>query len=339
MVAGETETRPLHALSFDVEEYFQVSAFWSPERRGQWDTLESRVDMSTRRITELLAARETKATFFVLGWVAERNPALVRHLTECGHEVASHGYGHELVNTLSSTEFRNDVRKAKRILEDIVGKPVVGYRAPSFSIAGESMDWALRILVEEGHLYDSSLYYRFLDRPTIPQSSTSCYAIETGAGSILESAPATARACGLSIPAGGGGYFRLIPYPLLRYLLKRLEKEREQIVMYFHPWELDPDQPRMQGALLSRVRHYMNLDKTEGRLRALLDDFKFGSISEVMAPIRELRCGHGASERGAVETQEMTSKLNLLYSSHSDGTCWRDRCDEALVRNKHKSQL
>ncbi len=321
MVAGKTGSRPLHALSFDVEEHFQVSAFWSSERRRQWDDLESRVDRNTRKITELLEARKTKATFFVLGWVAERNPALVRHLAECGHEVASHGYGHELVNTLSPAEFQDDVRKAKRILEDIVGKPVAGYRAPSFSIGGESADWALRILVEEGHLYDSSLYYRFLDKPTMPYATNFCYSIETDAGSILESAPASAKAWGLSIPAGGGGYFRLIPYPLLRLLLKRLEKKGEQIVMYFHPWELDPDQPRMQGSLLSRVRHYMNLDKTEGRLRALLDDFEFGSIAEVMAPIRELRCENDVSERRAAETKEMASKTNPLYGSHSGGTC------------------
>ncbi len=279
--------KPLHALSFDVEEHFQVSAFWTANRRRQWDCLESRVEMNTRKIAELLECAGIKVTFFVLGWVAERNSRLIRYLAESGHEVASHGYGHELVTSLTPSEFRSDVRKAKVILEDIVGRSVMGYRAPSFSISGAERDWALQILVEEGHVYDSSLYFRFQSGPARKQATDSCYVIETGAGTIFEAAPAAMKAMRMNIPVGGGGYFRLVPYSIMKLLLKRLEKRGEQIVLYFHPWEIDPSQPRMEGSMVSRMRHYMNLDKTEGRLRTLLQDFAFGPIATSITPIRQ----------------------------------------------------
>lgn len=280
------EINMAHALSFDVEEHFQVSAFWCPIRRGHWDQLESRVEKNTRKLADILAITGVKATFFILGWVAERHPALVRHLADAGHEVASHGYGHELVTAQTPSVFRDDIRRAKAILEDLSGKRVVGYRAPSFSIT-EQTGWALPILVEEGHLYDSSVYHKFRERYVSGQRAGYSYQIETSAGSLWEVPPSTMKACGVHLPIAGGGYFRLIPYPMLKMFLKRLEKKGAQLVMYLHPWEIDPHQPRMDGPILSRIRHYMNLKKTEQRLGYLLGDFSFGSIVDVIAPLRE----------------------------------------------------
>lgn len=288
-----------HALSFDVEEHFQVSAFWSPLRRGSWDQLESRVERNTRKIVDMLERSGTKATFFILGWVAERHPALVRYLSNAGHEVASHGYGHELVTSQTPMAFREDVRKAKAILEHLTGKQVVGYRAPSFSITAET-EWALPILVEEGHLYDSSVYNKFRERYGNGLAVGRSYQIQTAAGSLWEVPPSTMKTCGVHIPVAGGGYFRLTPYPMMKIFLRRLENDGVQLVMYLHPWEIDPQQPRMQGPLLSRIRHYMNLRKTEQRLATLLEDFSFGSIVQVIEPLRELctdetRRGHDRS--------------------------------------------
>lgn len=286
-VAQQFNSDGAHALSFDLEEHFQVSAFWSPMRRRHWDQLESRVERNTRKIVDLLTMSGAKATFFILGWVAERQPALVKYLVDAGHEVASHGYGHELVTTQSPVVFREDVRKAKSILEDLSGRRVVGYRAPSFSIT-EGTKWALPILVEEGYLYDSSIYHKFRERCGGSQAAGRCYKIETPAGSLWEVPPSTMKTYGVHIPVAGGGYFRLIPYPVLKLFLRRIEKDGAQLVMYLHPWEIDPQQPRMQGPLLSKIRHYMNLKKTEQRLRLLLEDFSFGSIMEVIKPINEV---------------------------------------------------
>lgn len=275
--------RPTHCLSFDVEEHFQVSAFWSDARRQEWDRYESRVERNTRLLAELLAMHGMKATFFVLGWVAERHPELIKSLVAQGHEVASHGYGHELVTTQSPERFRQDVRVAKEILENLTGSPVVGYRAPSFSITSETA-WALSILVEEGYTYDSSIYDRF--RRTETESRPSCgFEIVTPAGRIWEVPPSTLQMLGFQIPVAGGGYFRLFPYAASRSFLRRLERQGAKLVMYLHPWEFDPQQPRMDGSWLSQFRHYLNLHKTEKRLSALLEDFQFGSIAQVMQPL------------------------------------------------------
>ena len=273
------DQRSKHALTFDVEEHFQVSAFWTAERRREWDTLESRVERNTMRIAEILSARSTKATFFVLGWVAERHPQLVKELAQGGHEIASHGYGHELVSNQTPAEFRQDVRRSKAILENLIGTRVVGYRAPSFSLTS----WAIEILVQEGFLYDSSINGRFRSARTGEscRPSTSCVPINTPSGVLREIAPSTITTLGVRLPVGGGGYFRLLPYNATRMLLKRLESQGSQLVIYLHPWELDPDQPRMKGSLISRTRHYLNLDKTEAALRQLLDDFEFGPIAEL----------------------------------------------------------
>ena len=272
--------KPMHCLSFDVEEHFQVSAFWSEARRQQWDTYESRVENNTRKLVELLAQHGTKATFFVLGWVAERHPDLVKLLVGQGHEIASHGYGHELVTTQSPEQFRHDVRKAKNILEHLTGSPVLGYRAPSFSITDQSQ-WALTILVEEGYSYDSSMYDRF-QRFETARGNNGLVQIDTGAGRIWEVSPSTLNVCGFQVPVAGGGYFRLFPYATSKSFLQRLEKQGAKLVMYLHPWEIDPEQPRMDGSWTSQFRHYLNLHKMEQRLAALLGDFQFGSIAQVL---------------------------------------------------------
>jgi polysaccharide deacetylase family protein (PEP-CTERM system associated) len=273
--------RPTHCLSFDVEEHFQVSAFWSDERRQQWDQYESRVGENTRRLAELLAKHETRATFFVLGWVAERHPDLVKSLVAQGHEIASHGYGHELVTTQSPALFRQDVRKSKNILEDLIGSSVVGYRAPSFSITSDN-SWALSILVEEGYQYDSSIYERF-NRTGASRHCAGRFEIATPGGSLWEVPPSTLRVAGFHIPVAGGGYFRLFPYIVSKNLLRRLESHGDTLVMYLHPWEIDSQQPRMEGPWLSQARHYMNLDRTESRLAALVEDFRFGTIAQFLA--------------------------------------------------------
>jgi polysaccharide deacetylase family protein (PEP-CTERM system associated) len=272
--------KPMHCLSFDVEEHFQVSAFWSEARRQQWDRYESRVEDNTRKLVELLAQHGTKATFFVLGWVAERHPDLVKLLVGQGHEIASHGYGHELVTTQSPEQFRHDVRKAKDILEHLTGSPVLGYRAPSFSITDQSQ-WALTILVEEGYSYDSSMYDRF-QRSETARGNNGLVQIDTVAGRIWEISPSTLNVCGFQVPVAGGGYFRLFPYATSKAFLQRLEKQGAKLVMYLHPWEIDPEQPRMDGSWTAQFRHYLNLHKMEKRLATLLVDFQFGSIVQIL---------------------------------------------------------
>jgi polysaccharide deacetylase family protein (PEP-CTERM system associated) len=287
MAANQTqEARVRHILSFDVEEHFQVSAFSSDARRQQWDRLESRVEQNTLRLADLLAQAETKATFFVLGWVAERHPGLVKALAKQGHEIASHGYGHALVTSQTEHEFRDDVKRSKRILEELTGEMVVGYRAPSFSIT-DLTPWALPILVEEGYLYDSSIYARFQRSEKVTMQRC-VREIATTAGPICEIALPTANLCGIQLPTPGGGYFRLLPYSASRMFLRQLEKAGTQFVMYLHPWEIDPDQPRMEGPVLSRLRHYLNLRRTEHRLQCLLRDFAFAPVVETVQPIRDM---------------------------------------------------
>lgn len=275
-----------HVLSFDVEEHFQVSAFWSDARRQQWDRLESRVEQNTLRLADLLAHADTKATFFILGWVAERHPGLIRTLVKQGHEIASHGYGHELVSRQTEHEFREDVRRSKRVLEDLSGSMVCGYRAPSFSITDRT-PWALPILVQEGYLYDSSIHTRF--QPSENVGMQGCVReVATTAGPIFELALPTANLWGLQLPAPGGGYFRLLPYSASRMIVRQFEKTGAQFVMYLHPWEIDPDQPRMEGPVLSKLRHYLNLKRTERRLESLLRDFAFAPVVDIVQPIRDM---------------------------------------------------
>lgn len=277
----------VHALSFDVEEHFQVSAFWSDERRSKWESSESRVERNVDKILALLSRHEIHATFFVLGWVALRHPNLVKAIACQGHEIASHGFGHEMITTQQPREFREDVSKSKKILEDITGSAVYGYRAPSFTITPQTR-WALPILVEEGYLYDSSMFPVRHDRYGMPEADPYCHRIETEGGPLWEVPLSTLKVGPARIPIAGGGYFRLFPYPVLRRLLDRAAVGGHPLIMYLHPWELDPDQPRMAGSLVSTFRHYLNLRKTEGRLRQLLLDFKFAAIRDVVEPVRKV---------------------------------------------------
>lgn len=271
----------VHALSFDVEEHFQVAAFWSTMRRRQWDNYESRVERNVERILSILSLHGIRATFFVLGWVAQKHRNLVRGIASCGHEIASHGFGHELITSQTPSLFREDVRSSKDILEDIIGGQIHGYRAPSFSITSETQ-WALPILAEEGYVYDSSIFPIQHDRYGMPGANPWCHLLETPAGPLWEVPPSTIKMGPIRIPIAGGGYFRLYPYRILRNLLKRTAAEGHPLIMYLHPWELDPDQPRMEGSVVSKFRHYLNLRKTEVRLQQLVKDFRFMSIREAV---------------------------------------------------------
>jgi polysaccharide deacetylase family protein (PEP-CTERM system associated) len=272
----------MNCLTFDIEEHFQVAAFDSPLRRREWDSFESRVERNTEELLRLLAMKHVHATFFILGWVAERHRGLVQRIAAEGHEIASHGYAHEMITTQTRDQFREDVGKAKKILEDLVGEQVVGYRAPSFTITNATR-WALEVLVEVGYRYDSSIFPIFHDRYGIPGADPWCHKVTIPSGEQLwEIPPSTANLVGVRIPVAGGGYFRLIPYSILRWFLHQVENTGHPLVMYLHPWEIDPEQPRMDGPLVSRLRHYTNLNRTSRRLTELLTDFQFAPIREVI---------------------------------------------------------
>jgi polysaccharide deacetylase family protein (PEP-CTERM system associated) len=277
----------MNVLTIDVEEYFHVSAFEHIITAEDWPAYESRVEQTTSRLLEHFSQAGAKATFFVLGWVAERHPALIRTIRAEGHEVASHGYAHQVLTALTPSQFRVDVRRAKQILEDILGEPVLGYRAPSFTIMEDTV-WALRVLVEEGFLYDSSIVPVWHDRYGLHGANPHCHRLMTAAGPIWEIPPSTLPIRNMRLPVAGGGYFRLWPYRLLRRWLRTIEATGHPLVVYLHPWEIDPGQPRLPVPALSRYRHYQNLHKTEARLIRLLHDFRFGSICETIAPIMQL---------------------------------------------------
>lgn len=281
----------VHCLTFDVEEHFQVSRFDSPMRRRHWGSFESRVAANVARLLELLDTHRTRATFFVLGWVAERRPELIRTIAGCGHEIASHGYNHELITAQTPALFREDARKAKRLLEDLTGRPVQGYRAPGFTITPET-SWALPILVEEGYSYDSSILPVKQDHGGIPGSWPLCHLRETSAGHIWEVPPTTARLAGMRWPIAGGSYFRLLPFSMIKRLLQGIDREGHGLVMYFHAWEFDRHHPRMEGPLLSQLLHYLNLHQTEKRLCGLLEQFTFAPIQDHIDLSRMAPIGH-----------------------------------------------
>jgi polysaccharide deacetylase family protein (PEP-CTERM system associated) len=272
----------LNAMSVDVEDYFHVSAFDQVVCRDRWHSLESRVCANTERLLGIFDEVGVRATFFVLGWVAERFPDIVRRIAAGGHEVASHGYEHRLVYRQTPAAFREDVRRAKAVLEATVSQPVVGFRAPSYSITRESL-FAIDILIEEGFSYDSSIFPIYHDRYGIPDSPRRMYVLDRPAGSIIEVPGSTVRLGPLNFPVGGGGYFRIAPYFWTRWGIARLNRRDEQpAIFYIHPWELDPEQPRLTAGRIGRFRHYRNLHKTEGRLRALLREFPFGPMRTVL---------------------------------------------------------
>ena len=268
-----------NALTIDVEDYFQVSALAPYIPRDQWDSRECRVERNVDRILQMLDERQTRATFFTLGWIAERYPHLVRRIVDGGHEVASHGYGHERASDLNAADFSADVGRAKKMLEDISGHEVKGYRAPSFSIGAGNL-WAFDCLELAGYRYSSSIYPIRHDHYGMPDAPRFAHRVRSG---LLELPVTTARFFNRNWPASGGGYFRLLPYPLSRWLLQKVnELDRQAAIFYFHPWEIDAGQPRIPGiSAKTRFRHYVNLQHTEGRLRRLLADFKWGRMDEV----------------------------------------------------------
>lgn len=274
-----------NALTIDVEDYFQVNAFARYVQQDQWDTFPLRVDRNTRRILDLLDSFSIKATFFVLGWVAERLPALVKEIHHRGHEVACHGYGHELIFMIGPERFRADIRRSKALLEDQCGIRVNGYRAPSYSITKQSL-WALDILVEEGFSYDSSIFPVMHDTYGIPDAERFPHKITTGSGTLLEfpltTLPLSLGWKKLRLPIAGGGYLRLLPVKIIQQGIAAInERERQPAVLYFHPWEIDPDQPRIRAGLKSRFRHYLNLDKTEGKISYLFEKVDFLPMNAV----------------------------------------------------------
>lgn len=274
----------INALSIDVEDWYQVSDFESVARFSDWEHFESRILRNTRKILDLLAKYHIHGTFFVLTWNAERFPELVKEIDAAGHEVATHGYAHRLVYTQTPEEFREDIRRSLTILEDLTGKKVIGYRAPSFSITKDSI-WALDILLELGFRYDSSIFplrdklYGIADSYRFP------YIVrQDGARDLVEFPMSTVRVRQTNLPLAGGAYFRLLPYAFFRWGMKKLNREERSAVLYLHPWEIDPEQPRLSAqGKRGYSSHYWNLKATEKKLVRLLHDFSFAPIREVLA--------------------------------------------------------
>lgn len=270
-----------NAMTVDVEDYFQVSAFEGTIDRSQWDNIPCRVEGNTDRILGLFADEDVKATFFTLGWVAERYPAMVRRIVSEGHELASHGFSHTRVTQQTQSVFRADIEKTKQLLEDIGGVEVKGYRAPSYSIGADNL-WALDELSAAGYHYSSSIYPVKHDLYGMPEASRFAFR-PRGEQGILEIPITTVRFGEKNLPCGGGGFFRLYPYAVSRWALRRVNRDEGQSGMfYFHPWEIDPDQPRQTGiSLKTRIRHYLNLGRMEQRLKALLHDFAWDRMDRI----------------------------------------------------------
>lgn len=271
-----------NALTVDVEDYFQVAALAEAVDRNDWPVMEYRVEDNTDRLLTLFDRHNTRATFFVLGWVAEQSPALVRRIQKAGHEIASHGYSHQLIYTQTPDVFREETRKSKRILEDITGEAVTGYRAASYSITDQSR-WALDILCEEGFTWDSSIFPVHHDRYGMPGTPRWPHRLTTDAGRELAEFPlSTLKLPGYTLPIAGGGYFRLFPYWFSQWGLGAINRQGESFVFYLHPWEIDPGQPRLDVKWFSRFRHYNNLEVCEERLTKLLKQFRFTTMSDVL---------------------------------------------------------
>lgn len=280
----------LNALTVDVEEYFQVAAFSGHVRRQDWGQYPSRVGASTRFLLDLLDQSGVRATFFFLGWVAERHPHLVRETVSRGHEVGSHGYDHQLIYDMRPEEFRRDIERSKRVVEETAGLPVHGYRAPAFSITPRSL-WAFEILAEGGYSFDSSVFPVSHDRYGIPGWERGLHFVANRR--LVEAPPTTVRLGPLVLPCAGGGYFRLYPYGLTRAAIRRVNHcERRPAIVYLHPWEFDPEQPRLRGSSLSRFRHYVGLPGNAARLRRLLADFAFAPLGQV---VERWRCSQQES--------------------------------------------
>ena len=276
---ADAATPIVNALTIDVEDYFQVSAFNHHIARSEWDTLPCRVERNIERILELLAGVDAHATFFILGWIAERYPALVKQISAAGHEVASLGFEHRRASEQDRDAFLADIQLAKAVLEDIAGHGVHGYRAPSFSV-GRGNEWAFDCMTEAGYRYSSSVYPIRHDHYGMPDAPRFAHEIRPG---LLEVPVATIRMLDQNLPAGGGGYFRLLPYAISRWSIRRINAvDRKPAMFYFHPWELDPDQPRIDGvSAKTRFRHYVNLGRMQPRISRLLADFRWDRADRV----------------------------------------------------------
>lgn len=270
----------MNVLTVDVEDYFQVAAFFGNISTSDWEHIPSRVENNTNRLLDIIDSYGISSTFFILGWVAEKYPHIVKEIHNRGHEVASHGYSHQLIYQQTPEVFREETKQSKNILEDIIGDKVKGYRAASYSITKKSL-WALDILVEEGFEYDSSIFPVHHDRYGIAGSPTEPHVLSTPSGyKLIEFPLTTYKFLNQSVPVAGGGYFRLYPYWLSRFFYRSLNKNSDEFVFYLHPWEIDPEQPRIKSNILSTFRHYNNLDKCEARLRKLLNEFEFTNMGE-----------------------------------------------------------
>jgi polysaccharide deacetylase family protein (PEP-CTERM system associated) len=272
----------MNAITVDVEDYFHASAFDRVVPRASWDDYESRVVPNTHRLLDLFEERQVKATFFVLGWVAKKFPELVREIASRGHELASHGFHHQLVYMLTPAQFRDDIRRAKGTIEEAGGVRVRGYRAPSFSIVRASL-WALDVLIEEGHTYDASIFPIHHDRYGIADAPRAAHVIQRGSGTIVEVPASTVRIGATNYPIAGGGYFRLFPYAATKWGISRVNgRDGEPVVLYIHPWEVDPDQPRLEASRTTQMRHYVGVAGTLDKLRQITTDFAFGPIADVL---------------------------------------------------------
>jgi polysaccharide deacetylase family protein (PEP-CTERM system associated) len=273
--------RPVNVMTVDVEDYFQVSAFEPYISRDSWGRLECRVERNVDRILQLFDRHGVKATFFTLGWIAERYPQMVRRMVAQGHELASHGWSHVRVTQQDQDAFRQDIMRTRALLEDVSGQEILGYRAASYSIGADNL-WALDVLRETGHLYSSSIYPIRHDLYGMPEAPR--FAFRPGEGDFLEFPVTTFRIANKNLPCGGGGWFRLLPYAGMRWAIRRVNRvDGEAAIFYFHPWEIDPEQPRQDGIdAKTRFRHYLNLERMESRLNCLLGDFSWGRMDEVL---------------------------------------------------------
>lgn len=287
----------VNILTIDVEDYFQVENFKKVIAYSDWDKFECRVEKNSDKILKILSEQKVKATFFVLGWIAERSPALIKKIHSAGHEIASHGYAHQLIYKQTPEEFRSDIRKSKSILEDITKGPVLGYRAPTYSITKQSL-WAIDILMEEGFVYDSSIFPIHHDKGGLSDAKRYPYKIERNGKMMIEFPISTMKFLGQNMPFSGGGYFRMFSYGLIRRMTKKVNNEGYPVNIYLHPWEFDPEQPRIKVGKISGFRHYLNLSKTEGKLKQLLKDFEFAPVWQLLDCISssstgKARCGRG----------------------------------------------
>ncbi len=279
-----------NAFTIDLEDYYHVTAFADRADARDWGSRASRVRRSTAKTLELLTAAHCHATFFVLGWVAEKYPQLIREIAELGHEIACHSYRHRLIYQMTTNEFREDTRRAKALLEDACGRPVHGYRAPSFSVRHDSL-WAFEILAELGFTYDSSVFPVRHPNYGLPQAPRFPFLVSTRSGPIVEVPLPTLELDGRRSPLAGGAYLRLLPYRYTRWGIRFInEHEKQSVCVYVHPWELDPEQPRMKGSLTARLRHYSGLRGTEGKLQNLLRDFDFVPLGSLVAQHQKLKC-------------------------------------------------